>query len=290
MLIPERFLARGPLDPGIYVVATPIGNLGDITLRGLRVLANAEVIWAEDTRRTQQLLSAYGIKARVRALHQHNEEKLAPGVVDDALSTPVALVSDAGTPLLSDPGLPLVRAAIEAGVNLYPIPGPSALLAASVVSGFALDHMQFVGFLPHKGSGRRERLERAERSGGAMVLYEAPSRVTQLVADLLAQCGPDRQILIARELTKLYESHWRGPVSAAADWLMASEDHRRGEFVVVVEAGGGDSMQIDEQRLLSALHKALPPSKAAKVAAEITGKPRRAMFEALERLNPSADS
>ncbi|MGB0964787.1 MAG: 16S rRNA (cytidine(1402)-2'-O)-methyltransferase [Litorivicinus sp.] len=289
MQIPERLMARGPIDPAIYLVSTPIGNLGDLTLRALRVLSSVELVLAEDTRRARQLLSSYGLNTRCIAVHQHNEERLAPGLVEQAREVPMALVSDAGTPLLSDPGLPLVREAIRQGVPVIPIPGASALLAATVVSGFAMDHLQFLGFLPHKGSGRGDRLERGERSGGAMVLYESANRMPVLIRDLLAQCGPDRRVAFCREMTKLHEQVWRGTLDQAQAWYDSSNDHTKGEYAVVVEAGQRMGSDIDQDRVLRALASALPPSKAAKVAAEITGGSRRELFERIESLNKSDD-
>lgn len=289
MQIPERLIARGPIDAGIYLVSTPIGNLGDLTLRALRVLSSVDTVLAEDTRRARQLLTSYGLNPKLVAVHQHNEERLAPELVAQARDVPLALVSDAGTPLLSDPGLPLVREAIKQGVAVHPIPGASALLAATVVSGLAMDHMQFLGFLPHKGAGRAARLERGERSGGAMVLYEAANRIELMIRDLEKVCGGDRDIVFCRELTKLHEQVWRGQVKDATDWYLSSKDHAKGEYVVVVSAGQRQESQIDEDRVLRALVGALPPSKAAKVAAEITGQSRRSLFERLERLNKPDD-
>jgi len=289
MHIPERLVARGPIDPAIYLVSTPIGNLGDLTLRALRVLSSVEIVMAEDTRRARQLLSSYGLNPRVIAVHQHNEERLAPGLVEQAREVPLALVSDAGTPLLSDPGLPLVNEAIRQGVPVIPIPGASALLAATVVSGFAMDHLQFLGFLPHKGSGRGDRLERGERSGGAMVLYESANRIPLLIKDLLAQCGGQRRVALCREMTKLHEQVWRGQLDQALEWYASSGDHAKGEYAVVVEAGQRAGSDIDQDRVLRALAQALPPSKAAKVAAEIIGTSRRELFDRIEALNKGAD-
>ena len=289
MHIPERLVARGPIDPAIYLVSTPIGNLGDLTLRALRVLSSVEIVMAEDTRRARQLLSSYGLNPRVIAVHQHNEERLAPGLVEQAREVPLALVSDAGTPLLSDPGLPLVNEAIRQGVPVIPIPGASALLASTVVSGFAMDHLQFLGFLPHKGSGRGDRLERGERSGGAMVLYESANRIPLLIKDLLAQCGGQRRVAFCREMTKLHEQVWRGTLEQAQAWYTSSPDHAKGEYVVVVEAGQRAGSEIDQDRVLRALAQALPPSKAAKVAAEIIGVPRRDLFDRIEALNKPTD-
>jgi len=289
MHIPERLVARGPIDPAIYLVSTPIGNLGDLTLRALRVLSSVEIVMAEDTRRARQLLSSYGLNPRVIAVHQHNEERLAPGLVEQAREVPLALVSDAGTPLLSDPGLPLVNEAIRQGVPVIPIPGASALLAATVVSGFAMDHLQFLGFLPHKGSGRGDRLERGERSGGAMVLYESANRIPLLIKDLLAQCGGQRRVALCREMTKLHEQVWRGQLDQALEWYASSGDHAKGEYAVVVEAGQRAGSDIDQDRVLRALAQALPPSKAAKVAAEIIGSSRRELFDRIEALNKGAD-
>ena len=288
MQIPERLIARGPIDAGIYLVSTPIGNLGDLTLRALRVLSSVDTVLAEDTRRARQLLTSYGLNPKLVAVHQHNEERLAPELVAQARDVPLALVSDAGTPLLSDPGLPLVREAIKQGLPFTLFRAPRLCWPPRWCRDWPWITCSSWAFCHTKGRAE-PRLERGERSGGAMVLYEAANRIELMIRDLEKVCGGDREIVLCRELTKLHEQVWRGRVADATAWYQSSKDHAKGEYVVVVSAGQRQESQIDEDRVLRALVGALPPSKAAKVAAEITGQSRRSLFERLERLNKPDD-
>src|SRR5439155_10386781 len=212
--------------PGLYVVATPIGNLGDITLRALETLRAADVVAAEDTRVTSGLLRHFGIEAKLVAVHAHNERKSAERVVAwIADGKSVALVSDAGTPGVSDPGAHLVAAVREAGQRVVPIPGASALTAALCASGFAFDGVIFAGFLPVKGRERRQRLAALAAAPWAIVLFEAPHRIEATLADLHAALG-DRAVVVAREITKRFEAITRLPLSQALAWIAADEDRR----------------------------------------------------------------
>jgi 16S rRNA (cytidine1402-2'-O)-methyltransferase len=231
---------NAPLGPGLYLVATPIGNLGDITLRALDVLRRADRIACEDTRQTQKLLNHFEIATPAVSYHEHNErQRAAELIVDLRAGARIAVVSDAGTPVLSDPGHWLVCAAIEAGVPVIPIPGASAALAALVASGLPASEFHFLGFLPEKAGARRSRLEElaseARATPRTLVFYEAPHRILETLADLESAWGPDLRIVLARELTKLHEEFLRGtPAELRND--LAARDRIRGEMVLLVEA------------------------------------------------------
>lgn len=274
------------MPPGIlYVVATPIGNLADVAPRALETLRRADVVACEDTRTTRTLLARHGIERATLALHAHNERaataKLLAGL---QAGRSVALVSDAGTPGVSDPGALLVEAAHRAGIRVVPVPGPSAALAAYSAAGFAADRFVFVGFLPAKASARRQALTALDLPW-PLILYEAPHRVLACVQDLLARFGGEREIVIARELTKKFEELARLPLAAAPAWLEAEAHRQQGEFVLVL--GPGTPAQPDAaaaQRVLDTLLEALPAGEAAKLAARITGVPRNALYKrALQR-------
>jgi 16S rRNA (cytidine1402-2'-O)-methyltransferase len=229
-----------PLPPGLYLVSTPIGNLGDITLRALSVLQNVKKIACEDTRQTQKLLNHYDIKTPTISCHEHNERDRATGLIEEIKGgNAIALVSDAGTPLLSDPGQQLVRAAIEAGLPVIPIPGASALLSALVGSGLPADTFHFLGFLPEKAGARRTVLENLARqlrtAPATLVFYEAPHRIAETLAELESIFGPTLRIALARELTKLHEEFLRGTISEVRTQLAAKE-RIRGEIVLLIEA------------------------------------------------------
>ena len=233
----------------LYVVATPIGNLDDISPRACRVLDSVDLIAAEDTRRTRGLLSKFGIKTSTISCHDHNEARQIPGLLGRLhRGESVALVSDAGTPLLSDPGLLLVRAAHDAGVPVVSVPGPSALVAALSVGGESTDRFVFEGFLPRRTGPRRSRLERLARETATVVLYESVHRVRDTMADLLAQFGSDRRASIVRELTKLHESVHRGTLGTLAEQL-GGEIPLKGEFVLVV-AGGDEKVGAGDEEIL----------------------------------------
>ena len=228
------------LAPGLYLVATPIGNLGDITLRALEVLKQADRIACEDTRQTQKLLNHYGIATPTISYHEHNERERASELVRDIKDgKSVAVVSDAGMPGISDPGSVLVREAIAANVPVIPIPGANAALSALVASGLPTELFRFLGFLPEKAGARRTRLEdiaaQARDSAETLIFYEAPHRIVATLADLEAVFGPSLHVVVARELTKLHEEFLRGTVAEVRAQL-AGRDRIRGEFVLLIEA------------------------------------------------------
>lgn len=275
------------MNPGaLYVVATPIGNLADASPRALEALANADLVACEDTRTSRTLLARHGIAARTVALHAHNE-RAATARLLDALQQGknVALVSDAGTPAVSDPGAVLVAAAHAAGVRVVPLPGPSAAITAYSAAGFSADRFLFVGFLPSARPARRKALEALDMAC-PVILYEAPHRVAETVQDLAERYGGAREIVVARELTKKFEEIVRLPLAAAPDWLGAAPHRQQGEFVLVLGPAtarrGAD--ETEAGRVLGILLEALPASEAAKLAARITGTPRKALYEHALRL------
>jgi 16S rRNA (cytidine1402-2'-O)-methyltransferase len=267
------------LQPGLYVVATPIGNLGDVTLRAVDTLRRADIVAAEDTRTTRGLLTHLGISAKLTALHEHNERRAAQQVCGwIAEGKSVALVSDAGTPAVSDPGAQLVAAVRAAGQRVIPVPGASALTAALSASGIAFDGAVFAGFLPVKGRERREKLAALAAGPWAIVLFEAPHRITATLADLHAALG-DRDVVIARELTKRFETIARLPLAEAAAWVAADDDRRRGEFVLVLEGRGAEaSAAADPRAILETLLAELPVKQAVSLAVKLTGARRNDLY------------
>lgn len=275
--LPDAAVPAGTL----FVVATPIGNLGDLSPRARDTLRAVAAICAEDTRRTRQLLAYFGIDQPLLALHDHNEEAMAGRLVARlAAGESLALVSDAGTPLVSDPGYRLVRAARAAGIRVSPLPGPCAAIAALSVAGLASDRFAFEGFLPAKGNARRDRLQRLASEPRTLVFYESSHRVEAALADLAEAFGEDRPAVLARELTKVFETVLDGSLGMLRDRVAADPDQRRGEFVLVVQ-GAADAAagQLAEgRRLYARLSEHLPPSAAAKLAAELSGAPRKALY------------
>ena len=267
----------------LHVVATPIGNLGDLSPRAQQVLREVAAVCAEDTRRSGQLLAHFGIGTPLLALHEHNEQQLAQRLVARLLAgESLALVSDAGTPLVSDPGYRLVRAARAAGVKVSPVAGPSALVAALSVAGLPSDRFTFEGFLPAKASARRERLAALAGEPRTLVFYESSHRIEESLADLRAAFGDDRPAVLARELTKLFETVLDGTLADLHARVAADADQRKGEFVLVVQGVGEDvdAKLAEGRRVHAVLARQLPPSTAAKLAAEITGAPRKALYGA----------
>lgn len=269
-------------QPGtLHVVATPIGNLGDLSPRAQQTLRDVAAICAEDTRHTRRLLAHFGIEAELVALHEHNEQQQAGRLVHRLQAgESLALVSDAGTPLVSDPGFRLVRAAREAGVRVSPVPGPSALAAALSVAGLPSDRFVFEGFLPAKAGGRRERLQQLAGEPRTLILYESSHRIAETLEDMAQAFGPHRHAALARELTKLFETVLDGPLSALAERVRKDPDQRKGEFVLVVEGAGedGEAVLAEGRRVYGLLAAHLPPSKAARLAADLTGAPRKALY------------
>jgi 16S rRNA (cytidine1402-2'-O)-methyltransferase len=259
-------------------VATPIGNLSDLSLRAIEVLSGVDLIACEDTRHARHLLEHHGINTRVTAVHQHNEAGAAQKLVDlIAQGQRVALISDAGTPGISDPGARTVAAVQAAGLRIVPIPGASAAITAMSAAGLADTPFHFVGFLPAKVSARRTAISALTDIPAALVFYESPHRI----ADLLEVLGGEREIVIARELTKLFEQIVRLPLDQAAQWLAADSNHARGEFVLIVSAPPprtDDELSTEAQRVLRVLLAELPTKSAAKLAAEITGASRNSLY------------
>ncbi|MBI5790967.1 MAG: 16S rRNA (cytidine(1402)-2'-O)-methyltransferase [Rhodocyclales bacterium] len=268
------------MENALYVVATPIGNLGDISLRALETLRGVDLVACEDTRHARHLLDHHGIKVPTLALHQHNENEAADKLVrllGEGKS--IALVSDAGTPGVSDPGARAVAAVRAAGFRVIPLPGANAAIAALSAAGLVDPRFLFVGFLPAKVGARRTALQELAAVDAALVFYEAPHRVTETVAELAELLEPQREIVIARELTKIFEQIERMPLGDATAWLAADANHQRGEFVLVVSAPPPRvGMDAETERVLSTLLAELPVKQAAKLAAEITGQPKNTLY------------
>ncbi len=268
--------------PGtLHVVATPIGNLGDLSPRALDTLRTVAAICAEDTRHTRQLLAHFGLERPLLALHQHNEEQQAAQLVARLQAgDSLALVSDAGTPLVSDPGYRLVRAARAAGLKVSPVPGACAAIAALSVAGLASDRFAFEGFLPAKSAARRERLARLAAEPRTLLFYESAHRIEETLGDMAAAFGGQRSAVLARELTKLFETVLDGPLEALAAQVGADPNQRKGEFVLIVEGAGedADARVVEGKRIYARLAEHLPPSTAAKLAAELSGAPRKALY------------
>jgi 16S rRNA (cytidine1402-2'-O)-methyltransferase len=272
----------------LYVVATPLGNLRDITLRALDILASVDVIAAEDTRVTSKLLARHGIATRMLSLHAHNERRRAAEIVSLLGSgKSVALVSDAGTPAVSDPGAALVRAVAQAGYVVVPVPGPSAVIAALSASGIAAPQWLFCGFLPAAATARRAALTRLSDYPGALVFYEAPHRIAATLDALVAVLGPERGLVVARELTKRFETIHRCRLDEAPAWLAADTDRARGEFVLIVDAPGATIQAGDDahDRMLSTLLAELPVAQAVRLAVKLTGAPRNRLYERALKLS-----
>lgn len=280
---------------GLYVVATPLGNLADLSARARATLASAHRVLAEDTRVTAVLLRHAGVATRPTSLHEHNEQRRVPEVLGWlAAGERVALVSDAGTPAISDPGARLVRAAHAAGHRVVPVPGPSAVAAAVSAAGLDAERFVYAGFLPSQAKARRALLDALARLPCAIVVYEAPHRVRATVEALHAALGA-RTLVVARELTKRFEQVVRLPLAEAAAWLDADAHRTRGEFVLVVDAAQAPAAEaaddVDEatQRWLAALVVDLPPAAAARVASRATGLPRERLYACALALRGAAD-
>ncbi len=276
--------------PGtLYIVATPIGNLRDITLRALDILKSADIVAAEDTRVTSGLLSAYGIQAKLYAYHEHNERSAADALIRELQAgKSVALVSDAGTPGISDPGAHIAGAARAAGVAVVPIPGASAAAAVMSVAGNLTGRWLFYGFLAHKAGARRRELEDLRDLAMPILFYESPHRIVECIADLHAVLGPDRRLLIAREVTKLFESIHECALGEAADWLAADANRQRGEFVLLVSGAEAeaDAGMAQAEALLASLLDELPASQAVRLAARISGQRKNALYDLAQKLKP----
>ena len=271
--------------PGtLYVVATPIGNLGDLTPRAREVLASVALIAAEDTRHTRQLLQTCGIGTALTSLHEHNEgPKSGELVARLAQGDSIALVSDAGTPLVSDPGFDLVAAARQQGIAVVAIPGACAAIAALSVAGLPTHRFVFEGFLPAKAAARSARLQQLAREERTLIFYEAPHRLGEVLRAMTEIFGAQRRASISRELTKRFETTYSGTLAELSAAAERDSDMARGELVIVVSgapAAGGAALELDAGSLLRALLQELPPSQAAKIAAHLTGSKRSELYDA----------
>lgn len=270
------------LAPGLYPVATPIGNLRDITLRALETLAGADLVLCEDTRHSARLLEAYDIRSPRTALHEHNERARIEGIVARLREgQAIALISDAGTPLLSDPGFPLVRAVREAGLDVFPVPGPSALLAALTGAGLPTDAFAFFGFLPPKTGQRRNVLSTLASRAETLVFYESPRRIGDALADMAAMFGAERQAVVALELTKKFERFASGTLATLGAEFSAEET--RGEAVILVSGGAGAAVGDWEQALDTALQQMPLRAAVDAVAAQFSLKRKQVYDAALAR-------
>lgn len=267
----------------LYVVATPIGNLGDITIRGIETLKTVDAIAAEDTRHTSGLLSHFGISKKLIAVHEHNEHQSAEKLLSQLQSGEnIALVTDAGTPGISDPGAVVVDLVRKAGVKVVPIPGASAVVAALSASGITQNGFYFHGFLPASGAARRKVLESLKSQTVTLVFYEAPHRIVECVEDIANVLGAQRRLTFARELTKTFETFYTCPADLASAWLQADANQQRGEFVLLVEAAvvnDTEELSEDAVKVLKLLLAELPLKQAVKLATEITKEKKNDLYE-----------
>ncbi len=285
---------EGGLEAGaLYVVATPIGNLGDLSPRAQAILSAVSRIAAEDTRNTSSLLAHFGIRTPpggLVALHDHNESKVADALIAElATGSTLALVSDAGTPLISDPGYALVRAARTAGRPVYTVPGPCAAIAALSISGLATDRFVFAGFLPAKSAARRAAFEALKDEPRTAIWYESTHRIEDSLDDLVAVLGPARRVCIARELTKRFEQSITLPAAELRDWQREDPNRGRGEFVLVIEGAADVADDREAERVLRLLLAELPASRAARLAAEITGAAKKPLYQLALKLAGDAE-
>lgn len=277
--------SQGVRQGTLYIVATPIGNLEDLSARAARILEKADLVAAEDTRHSGRLLQHLGLRKRLVALHDFNERARADGVLDELESgMDVALISDAGTPLISDPGYVLVREARRRGLRVSPVPGPCAMVTALSAAGLPTDRFLFVGFLPAKRTGRQSALAELVQERATLVFYESPHRILDTLADMEQVFGSAREVVLGRELTKTFETFYSGPVGDVLAELESDPHGSKGEFVVMVrgaepadesEAGG----LVDTDRLLQVLLAELPVKKVAKMVSELTGRSRNELYK-----------
>ncbi|MFW5825411.1 MAG: 16S rRNA (cytidine(1402)-2'-O)-methyltransferase [Marinobacter sp.] len=267
----------------LFIVATPIGNLDDLSRRAEQVLAQVDLVAAEDTRHSGRLLQHLGLNKPLWALHDHNERERSASLLDRiAQGQSVALVSDAGTPLISDPGYVLVRAARLRGIRVTPVPGACAMVAALSAAGLPTDRFLFAGFLPAKAAARGKALQALAGETSTLVFYESPRRVRELMRDIGQTLGEQREAVLARELTKTFETYYTGTVSAVQAALEKDPNAGKGEYVVMVagaDAAKAEGAPVDADRVLALLLPDLPLKKAVKVAAELTGRPRNELYQ-----------
>lgn len=271
----------------LYIVATPIGNLEDISARALKILASVDLIAAEDTRHSRTLLAHYSIQTELVAYHDHNEMVAASRLLEKILAgQDVALISDAGTPLISDPGYRLVKYAWQSGIEVIPVPGPSAFLAALSISGLPTDKFRFEGFLPAKSGARQSRLEALKQESCTLIFYEAPHRIDKMLEDLVQVFGGDRLATIAREMTKKFEQISHGELNDLSNRIKSGEIVARGEFVVMVIGSKLTMSNFEEIRLMTTLLEELPPGKAADIAHKLTGAGKKYFYDLSLKLKP----
>ena len=292
---PVDSIAR--LRPGtLFLVATPIGNLGDLSPRGRDVLRDADLLLAEDTRHTAQLLHACGIQrtsGTLESLHEHNERERAPRVLERLRAgATVALASDAGTPLVSDPGASLVAAVVSAGIEVVAVPGPCAAVAALTLAALPAARFAFEGFLPPRPTARRRALQALADEPRTLVFYEAPHRLRESLDDLAAAFGAERPAAVARELTKRFETVYRGTLGSLAQQAATDPDMTRGEIVLVVQgaARAASADDAEAERVLRILLEDLPVSQAARIAAQLTGRSRKELYDRALRQRPPAET
>ncbi|MBE3658441.1 16S rRNA (cytidine(1402)-2'-O)-methyltransferase [Vibrio navarrensis] len=274
----------------LYIVPTPIGNLGDITHRAIEVLSTVDLIAAEDTRHTGKLLSHFNIQTKTFALHDHNEQQKAQVLVDKLLAGQnIALVSDAGTPLISDPGYHLVSQCRQAGVKVVPLPGPCAVITALSASGLPSDRFSFEGFLPAKSKGRKDKLLEIAKVERTCIFYESPHRIIDSLHDMLEILGPNREVVLARELTKTFETIQGMPLGELVDWVKSDENQQKGEMALLIHGyrdSAEDALPEEALRALTILVKELPLKRAAAMVAEIYNVKKNALYKwGLENLD-----
>jgi 16S rRNA (cytidine1402-2'-O)-methyltransferase len=270
----------------LYIVATPIGNLGDMVPRAVEVLQSVDLVAAEDTRHSGRLLQHFCIDTPLLAYHDHSDERRVEQIVNKLQEgKSIALISDAGTPLISDPGYRLVKCARDAGITVVPIPGACAMVAALSVAGLPSDRFVFEGFLPAREGARERQLESLKSESRTLVFYESPHRIVDSLASMQKIFGAERQALVARELTKTFETIKGGTLSELCEWVLADSNQQRGEFVVIV-AGSDIKSPVDispeSLRVVQILSQELPPKQAAALAAKITGVKKRALYQGLQ--------
>ncbi len=276
----------------LYVVATPIGNLADISERALSVLRSVDLIAAEDTRHTRQLLMHFTINKPLFSVHDHNEQQRIEKVIAELSSgQSIALVSDAGTPLISDPGFHVVQAVRDAGFQVVPVPGPCALVTALSAAGMPTDRFCFEGFLPAKSSGRKKQLQQVEDEPRTLVFYESPHRIVGSLTDMAEVLGADRLITVARELTKTFETFFTGTLEQTIAWMQADTNQQRGEFVLVVAGApvkeDEEAAAVSAEKVLKVLLEELPVKQAAALSAKITGQKKNALYQQALELQKS---
>ena len=267
----------------LYIVATPIGNLSDMSARAIEILQKVDLVAAEDTRHSKPLLNHFGVQTSVLAYHEHNEDQLTPKLIQRLLAGEnIALVSDAGTPLLSDPGYRLVKAAHESSVKVSPVPGPCAAIAALSAAGLATDRFLFAGFSPHKQGARQSFYREFERQMATLVFYESSHRILAAAKDMLGVFGAERKVVIAREITKTFETIHSTQLGDLLSWLEGDTNQQKGEFVIVLEGSktSSDSIELNMKDTLRVLLEELPVKQASSLTAKITGIKKNQVYKA----------